>query len=53
MYNLTDLLTHGHLENHLIKFCVPLDHKLLECDEIVDSSDLIDDLLVQGIRLGL
>ena len=46
MYRLTDVLSHGHLECHLIQLGVPLYHKLLERDEIIDGGNLIDDLLV-------
>lgn len=45
-HRLTDLLSHGHLQGHFVQLSVPLDHQLLECDEIVDCGYLINDLLV-------
>lgn len=52
MKGLTKLLTHRHLQGHLIKLGIALDHQFLEGDEVVDCSDLIYDLLVQWVRAG-
>ena len=53
MKRLTEVLSHGHLQCHLIKLGVALNHELLESDEIVHGCDLVDDLLVQGVLAGL
>ena len=53
MKGLTKMLSHGHLQGHLIQLGVALHHELLESDEIVHGCDLVDDLLVQGVLAGL
>jgi hypothetical protein len=38
-----------HFHSLLIQLSVPLDHELLEGDEVVDSRNLINDLPMEGI----
>lgn len=54
MKGLTKMLSHGHLQGHLIQLGVALNHELLESDEVVHSCDLVNNLLVKGVlaRLG-
>ena len=36
----------------LIQFLVALDHKFLECKETLDSDNLVDDLLMDWVKLS-
>ena len=46
-------LAREHLDGLFVELCVPLNHELLECDEVVDGRDLVHNLAVQLVRTCL
>jgi hypothetical protein len=46
---LLSLATTEHLDRLFVQFCVTLDHESLESDEVVDGSNLINDLFMERV----
>ena len=49
LHILNNLFVEEHLHGLLVQLSVTLAHELLECDKVVDSNDLVDNLLVNGV----